>query len=203
VHKILLASLVVPLVAFAAEPSAFNRAKAGASPVGGLSSFLGHYIGDCGNEYGTAQECRARANAFRQKSAGKRYYMVVSEDSTLVSPGSFDSQTGQFTVNVTPFFGANGMALTQGKPRKTDDRGNPILPYITMSGKAPDNLDEGVFSRMASSRGFRLEVVFSPEGVWEIPKRGGGKVQGVKGRIEAMLLSNARTGETLAVWTGR
>ena len=57
-----------------------------------------------------------------------------------------------------------------------------------------------MFARMFSIRGVRAQVVFTPQGVWSLPKKGGGKNFGVTARIEAILVTEGRTGEQMGLW---
>ena len=49
----------------------------------------------------------------------------------------------------------------------------------------------------------RLQVVFTPQGLWELPKKGGGKVHGVKVRFDAILVTVGRTGDQVALWINK
>ncbi|MFY0575455.1 DUF6066 family protein [Cystobacter fuscus] len=55
--------------------------------------------------------------------------------------------------------------------------------------------------RLFSSRQVRLQVIFAPQSIWGLErKQGSGKQYGVSARVEALLLTNARTGEPLGLW---
>lgn len=182
------------------EDPRFAQLRASAQPVGGLGSFLERYIGECG-EPGLGEACRDNAKAFRKAHEGKRLFLLVGEDSAgMLSPGAFDPDSGELTVNVTPFFPASSYALSHGAPRRTDARGNPVMALLRAEGQAPDGWMPGTFQRLFQMRGVRAQVVFTPTGVWSLPKRGGGRSQGVNARVEAILVTVARTGEPLAAW---
>jgi hypothetical protein len=185
-----------------AQDARFSKLKDSAEPVGGLGAFLDKFVGECNAVEGGG--CMQTVKEFRQKMRGKHLYMMVSEENAgMVQAGASNFEAGEFTANVTPFFPANGYALTQGAPHKTDANGNPILPFIQVKGKIPSDWTESRFGRMFSSREVRVHVVFSPQDVWTLPKRGGGKMAGVKAKIEGILLTAGRTGEELAVWVNR
>ncbi len=199
----LLAMLVVPGVAAAEVDARFGKLMSGAEKLGALGSFLESYVGDCPSELNGGGECRKHAAAFRQKSSGKRLYMIISEDAaSMISMGS-PGRGGDFTLNVTPFFPAAGMALTEGAPRKTDAHGNPVMSYLTVKGNAPDDVGASALQRQVGMRALRLQVVFTPLGVWELPKKGGGKMTGVKARIDGLQVTVGKTGESRGVYLAR
>ncbi len=197
--------LLSPLAASAQpeEDPRFTQLRLGAEPVGGLGAFLERYVGECG-EPGLGESCREQAKAFRKAHQGKRLYLMVGEDSAgMLSPGAFDASTGELTVNVTPFFPASSYALSHGAPRRTDAKGNPVLALLRAEGQAPDDWMPGTFQRLFQMRGVRAQVVFTPTGVWSLPKRGGGRSHGVSARVEGILVTVARTGQPLALWLAR
>ena len=195
---------LMPVVAFADADPRFTRLRDGAEPVGGLGSFLDNYVGDCAVQAaGVNGECLQKAAAFRQKANGKKFYMIVSEESAgMISMGSYNPR-GDFTLNLTPFFAASGSALTQGAPSRTDANGNPVLPFITVKGETPTGGNAQSIERLVSMRALRLQVVFTPQGLWQLPKRGGGKTTGVKARIDAILVTVGRTGESVGLYVTR
>jgi valyl-tRNA synthetase len=72
-----------------------------------------------------------------------------------------------------------------------------ILP---IKGPIPEMGNVGEISRAISSRQLRLQVVFTPLGLWTLPKKGGGKITGVKARLDAVYVTLGRTGAKLAMW---
>jgi hypothetical protein len=195
--------LLLPLAALAEEDARFTQLREGAEAVGGLGSFLERYVGECG-EPGLGASCEDKAKAFRKAHDGKRHYLLVGEDSAgMFSPGAFDPDTGELTVNVTPFFPASSYALSQGSPRRTDAKGNPVMALLRADGQSPDGWMPGTFQRLFQMRGVRAQVVFTPTGVWSLPKKGGGRIYGVSARIEGIQVTVARTGEPLALWLAR
>ena len=199
--------LLLPLAALAQDDQGldprFLALREGATPVGGLGSFLERYVGECG-EPGLAGSCEEKAKAFRKAHEGKRLFLLVGEDAAgMLSPGAFDPDTGELRVNVTPFFPAGNYALSHGAPRRTDARGNPVMALLRAEGQAPDDWMPGTFQRLFQMRGVRAQVIFTPTGVWSLPRRGGGKSRGVSARVEALLVTVARTGEPLALWLAR
>lgn len=179
----------------------FGRMRGRAESLGGLSAFLEKYVGDCTDPAGLA-ECRSNAERYRREVAGKTFFMIVDEDSAITSPGLIDEDRGEFTVNITPFFAASAYALTQGRPRRTDSNGNPVMPFLHVRGAIPDGENASSLQRMFRTRPFRLQVLFTPQGVWTLPKRGGGQSMGVQAKIHAILVTHTRGGGDIGLWTG-
>jgi hypothetical protein len=146
-------------------------------------------------------DCRTKADEFRKNYRGKKLYMIVTEDvATMVSPGPYQPSTGDFVINILPFFPGGKYALTHGTPKKADAQGNPILPLMSVSGTTPQGWNGGMYTRMFSSRGIRVQVVFTPLDIWSLAKPSGGKSFGVTARVEAILLTEGRTGYELGLW---
>ena len=106
---------------------------------------------------------------------------------------------GDFTIEVTPFFPGAAHALTNAVPKKTDAKGNPILPVLMISGKLPGIETVEDMERLFKNRGVRLELLFRPEQPWAVAKKGGGQLTGVKGKLDAIQVTS-RTGAVLATW---
>jgi hypothetical protein len=184
------------------DATRFERLKDSAEPVGGLSGFLEKYIGEC--PAAARSQCRSSASAFRGRARSKRFYMLVREESaSSLSIGSFDSAKGEFTLQVTPFFSSGPYALSHGAPKRTDAGGNPQLPFLVLRAKAPEDWNAARLQRLIASRELRLEVIFTPEDVWTLARKRGGKIYGVKTRFQALQVTSGRTGEVLALWEAR
>jgi hypothetical protein len=84
-------------------------------------------------------------------------------------------------------------------PKKTDAKGNPILPVLMFAGKLPGVETVDDMERLFKNRGVRLELLFRPEQVWALPKKGGGQLTGVKAKLDAIQVTS-RTGAVLATW---
>lgn len=197
----LLWSLLFPAL-LATGGSRFDQLHESAEPLGGLSSFLERYVGECNGAVGP--QCRSAASALRSNARKKKFYMRVGEESAnVLSTGPFDARSGEFTLQVTPFFSSGPYALTHGAPRTTDADGNPLLPLILVRGRAPEDWSAAQFQRLISSRELRVEVIFSPQDVWTLPRKRGGKIRGVKSRFEALQITHARTGEVVGHWEAR
>lgn len=192
--------LLLPVLALADVDPRFARLRDAAEPLGGLGAFLDRYIGECGSMFASA-DCRTKADSFRKHYRGKKMYMIVTEDvATMVSPGAYEPNTRQYSVHITPFFPGGSYALTHGTPKKTNSEGSPLLPLLTVTGQLPNGWNGAMFARMFSSRGVRLQVVFTPLDIWSLPKPSGGKTFGVSARIEGILVTEGRTGHELGLW---
>ncbi|MCP3103534.1 DUF6066 family protein [Myxococcus sp. K15C18031901] len=194
------AALLLPTLALADVDARFAKLRDEAEPLGGLGAFLENYIGACEGALVDAQ-CKSKAEAFRKKYQGKRLYMIVTEDdASMLAPGPYSPGTGEYTINITPFFPGGRSALTHGAPKKGDANGNPVLPFITVTGTLPEGWNGSLFNRMFSMHAMRVAVVFTPQGVWSLPKKAGGKSYGVTARIEGLLVTEGRTGHQLGLW---
>ncbi|MFN0061625.1 MAG: DUF6066 family protein [Myxococcaceae bacterium] len=172
----------------------FDAARAKAKTLtGGLSAFLESYVGGCGP---VDSECLRSAREFQLNHAGKKFYFVASEEaSAMLSAVSYSKEDNLFRLRLTPFFTAGGYALTQGTPRRIDARGNPQLLQLTLEARLPEDVSDSQFARMVSTRSLTLEIVFTPQRTWTLARH-----QGVAGKLDAVLVRVARTGEAVAIW---
>ncbi len=192
--------LLLPTLALADVDARFAQLRDQAEPLGSLSSFLDKYIGECAGLF-AGPSCRSDAEAFRAKYGGRKLYMIVGEEAAaMLTPGPYQPGSGNYTIHVIPYFPGEGYALTQGTPTQTDSAGNPLLPLIRITGTTPEGWAATDFLRLFSARQIRAQIVFTPQGVWTLPRNQGGKAQGVAARIEAILLTHARTGNPLGLW---
>src|SRR4051812_46004003 len=90
-----------------AEPK-FSKVRDDAEALQGLGAFLDKYVGDCGTDV----ECKKNTETFRSAANGKKFYMIISEESvTNLTMGGYDPGTQTFTLNLTPFFPASNSAV--------------------------------------------------------------------------------------------
>lgn len=203
-RALLISTLLVPILAWADVDAKFARLRDSAEALASLGSFLDKYVGDCGPLSEGGGDCLKASENFRRGANGKKFYMILTEESTAVlSMGAFNPQGAEVTFNLTPFFPGSNSAITHGSPGKTDAAGNPVLPFITFKGVLPDSWNVQMMARQVSSRQMRLQLVFTPQGIWELPKKGGGKIRGVRTRLEAVLVTVGRTGEQVALWINK
>ena len=193
-------SLLVLVPAIALGEGRFDELRKEAQPFdGGLGEFLELYLGDCGTASNTAN-CRNRSREFQSQTKGKRFYALVREDEAgMVGMSESTRAGGNFTIEVTPFFPGAEHALTNAVPKKTDPKGNPILPVLMIPAKLPGIETVEDMERLFKNRGVRLELLFRPEQPWALPKKGGGQLTGVKGKLDAIQVTS-RTGAVLATW---
>jgi uncharacterized protein DUF6066 len=193
---------IVTIGLSAAEDPAFTRLRQSAEPLSTLGTFLDKYVGECHEAIGS--ECKNQAARFRSQSKGKSFVLTLSDEAVnMVSLGPYQNSKKGFDVRITPFFGAGGYALTQGSPRKTDSQGNPLLPLLVAHASLGEQWSPERFQRLFSNHQLRLEVVFQPQGVWNLSSKRGGKSLGVSARLQGIQLVESRSGELVAVWLGR
>ncbi|HZA49160.1 MAG TPA: DUF6066 family protein [Myxococcaceae bacterium] len=194
-----LLALVVPAIAAAgdADPR-FARLLSKASTLPSLGSFLEKFVGDCqGSE--DRPSCEAQAKAFRAQATNKRFQILLGEDEArMLAPGAFGDDG--YSVRIAPLFAAGGYAVTHGSPSKIDAQGNPVVSWIEAREEANSEWNASQFQRLFSLRALRVHVVFTPQGVWSLPKKGGGKQYGVRAKVDGIYVTNGRTGDRVALW---
>lgn len=187
-------------VAWADVDPKFAKLRDSAEAIEGLGNFLDKYVGDCGTDL----DCKKNTETFRSAANGKKFYMIITEDSVSnLQMGTYDPGQQTFTMNLTPFFPASNSAITGGAPSRTDANGNPIMPFMTIKGIVAEGGNAQSVARMISMKTLRLQIVFTPQGLWTLPKKGGGKITGVKARIDAVLVTVGRTGEQVGLYLGK
>lgn len=191
--------VALPMVASADVDQKFAKLRDAAEKLGSLSEFIDAYAGSCGPLMTTS--CEEKRKEFRRGADGRKHYMIVTEDSAAVlTMGDANPVSGEFVLNMTPFFAASDSAITHGAPSKTDTNGNAVLPYIRVPSKVPDGWTMQLMSRQVQARALRIQVVFTPDGVWTLPKKGGGQIRGIKTRFDGVVVQVGRTGETIGTW---
>lgn len=200
--------LVVPLlllstVALADVDPRFAKLRDQAEPLGALGAFIEKYIGDCGSRLMGGADCEKNAEAFRSSATGKKFYMIVTEGTSGVLQMGEMKRAGEFVLNFTPFFSGSGMALTHGAPTKTDAEGNPVMSFIRIDANLPENWNPAMMARQVQAQSLRIQIVFTPQGVWSLPKKGGGTIKGIKAKFDAVLVSVGRSGEPVGLWLAK
>jgi hypothetical protein len=195
---------LLPLLAMADVDAKFAKVRDQADPIQSLGAFLDKYLGDdCGSVMEGGGDCKKAAEAYRQKANGKKYYMMITEDSSAMLSLGPAAGGGDVTINLTPFFPASNSAITNGAPSHTDAAGNPVIPFMQIRGTLPDGWNPQMMARQLQAGAMRLQVVFTPQGQWAMSKKGGGTMKGVKARIDAVLITIGRTGEQIAVYVNK
>ena len=189
--------VLLPAISFAEQDPRFARLLGTADTLPSLAVFLQNFIGDCEGE--DRATCEAQAKAFRARVAGKRFQIMVSEDEArMLAPGSFGAES--YSVRIAPLFVGGAHAVTHGAPTKIDAQGNPVMAYLEAREERSPDWTPQQFQRLFSLRALRVQVVFTPQGVWSLPKKGGGKQTGVRAKVDAIYVTNGRTGDRVALW---
>ncbi len=190
---------LLPLLAFADADKRFTKLRDNAEPLTSVSAFVDKYVGDCLPLIGG--ECERNAESFRKAANGKQYYMIVTERTAgVLQLGEINQRDGTFVLLLTPFFAGSNSAITHGAPTRTDAAGNPVMAFLRIDSKFPEDWTPAMMARQVAAQALRLQIVFTPEGLWTLPKKGGGTIKGVRARFEAVLVSVGRTGEQVGLW---
>lgn len=203
--KFLILTLVlIPSVVLADADPRFAKLRDQAEAMGAVSAFVEKYVGDCASRLLGGGECEKNAEIFRQGATGKKFYMIITEETSgVLQMGEVKARNGYFVLNLVPFFAASGSAITHGAPGKTDAQGNPVIPFIRIESQMPEGWNPAMMARQVSSQALRLQIVFTPLGVWSLPKKGGGTMKGVKARFDAVLVSVGRSGDQVGLWLAK
>ncbi len=198
-YIILAVGLLASSAAWADTDARFAKLRDNAEALTSLAGFVEHYVGSCGPAVTGGAECEKNAEVFRKGATGKKYYMIVVEESTAVLQMGEAIEDG-FILNLTPFFAASNSALTHGAPSKTDPNGNPIMPYLRIESTLPEGWNMGMMGRQVQAHAMRMQIVFTVQGMWSLPKKGGGTIKGVKTKFEGVVVQVGRTGELVGTW---
>ena len=193
--------VLIPCVALADADQRFAKLRDQAEAMGAVSAFVEKYVGDCASRMLGGGECEKNAEIFRQGATNKKFYMIITEETSgVLQMGEVKLNNGNFILNLTPFFAASGSAITHGAPSKTDGDGNPVMPFIRIESQLPEGWNPAMMSRQVGSQALRLQIVFTPQGVWSLPKKGGGTMKGVKARFDAVVVTVGRSGDQVGIW---
>jgi hypothetical protein len=196
--------LVLPALAWAEGDERFARVREGAEVLPSVSGFLERYVGACAAAAQGGLACERAALASRKAAEGKRYAVILTDvPAGLLQLTDVDAVAGTFTLNFTPFLAGNDTAVTQGTPRGTDGAGNPVLPFLRVEGTLPEGWSAAMMNRQVQAQALRVQVVFTPQGLWSLPRRGKAPLRGVKARFEGVLVTVGRTGDQVGLWTAR
>jgi hypothetical protein len=191
---LLAASALLPSPAAAGGPG-FEGLAAAAQRVDALEPFLAGYVGKCTDPY-TRAECEQNLAARRRAVTGKTFAVRVADAAQLVRA---ELKGEGFLILLTPFVDGGGLALSHGVPARQDKAGNPLVNLIPIRGElAPGQLDME-FQSPFRVGAIELEIVFRPEKVWKLPRRGEpGQYEGVAARFLGVRVLDARTGQEIA-----
>lgn len=199
-----MAMLLFSSLASADADRRFTKLRDNAEPLASVGAFVDKYLGDCASPMLGGGECEKNAEAFRKAATGKQYYMIITETTyNALQVGEVNLREGSFILNLTPFFAGSNSAITHGAPAKTDSAGNPIMPFLRIDSVFPDGWNPAMMQRQVQAQALRLQIVFTPLGIWTLPKKGGGQIKGVKARFDAVLVTVGRTGDQVGLWLGK
>lgn len=194
----LVAALALPLSASAEAPRPFAKVRDQSQAVESLGAFLERYVGTCTDlvEKGT---CEANAKRARAEMTGKLFYAILGSEATrMLKPGPYNPGTREFTIEMTPFFQANGLALTDGQPEGQDPQGRPRIRNQPIVATLPPDWMPMDMERLLRTQNLKIHLVFKPIGLWTLGK-GDKKVDGVKAKFVGVRLTEARTGDDIAL----
>lgn len=190
---------MVPTLAWAGAPPAFARLRDQAQSIDSLGSFLERFVGSCAGADPKAA-CEANARRTRAELATKLYYVVLDGSAVrMLKPGAYDPKTRQLTFEMTPFFEGSGLALTNGAPMGNDSEGRPRIAIEPLYATLPPDSLPMDMQRLVRTQGLEIHIIFKPLGVWALPDKVGGKNQGVRAKFLAVRLTNARSGDEVAL----
>lgn len=193
---LLLSAVVLALpVAPAHAGDGFETLTAAAEKIDALEPFLARYLGRCDDVY-TRRACELNVAAARRAVAGKTFAVRVPDAATLVKAALAN---GRFVLLVTPFIDGGGWALTHGAPTGQDREGHPRVGLIPIKGTLPPGTMDMEFESPFRTGAVELEIVFRPEKVWKLRRKGEkGDFEGVAARFLGLRVVDARTGNTIA-----
>jgi hypothetical protein len=199
-----LIALVLSSSAWAEAPKAFAALRDSSEAVDSLATFLDRFVGHCTDPFEKAT-CVANARKAREQMTRRSYYAILGDSaSRILKVGAFNPSSGTFRVNLTPFFGAGDFALTEGAPIGLDADGRPRMSLLSMAASMPEGSLPMDVERLLRSGSVKVHLVFKPLGLWSLPSKAGGhKLEGVRAKLLAVRLVNARAGEELALYLAR
>ena len=193
-------AVILPRLAWAEAPKAFANLRDAAQPVESLTAFLSRFVGTC-TDIEERAACLTNARKARNELVGKSFYVILDRDSTrMFKGGSFNPANREYTIEMTPFFEAGGLGLTNGEPKGQDSEGRPRIQIEPILMTLPVDVLPMDMERLLRTQNVKVHLVFKPLGLWSLPaKSGGPKMDGVNAKFLAVRLTNARDGEDLAL----
>jgi hypothetical protein len=173
----------------------FDTLAGTAERVDSLEAFLARYIGHCTDVY-ERRKCEANVAQARKEATGRLFTVRVADAAGLVRP---ERRGGGYLLLVTPFVDGGGLALTHGSPRRQDAEGRPLIDLLSIPAALPEGMMAMEYESPFRIGAIELEIVFRPEKVWKLQRRGeGGSYEGMAARFLAVRVIDARTGKPLA-----
>jgi len=193
-------AVVLSLAALALLPAApraadFDSVARTAGRIDSLEAFLARYIGHCTDVY-ERRKCEGNVALVRQEAAGHAFTVRVQDAAGLIR---LERRGGGYLLLLTPFVDGGGLALTHGAPRRQDAEGRPLIDLISIPATVPDGMMDMEYESPFRTGAIELEIVFRPEKVWKLQRRGeGGSYEGVAARFLAVRVIDARSGNPIA-----
>ena len=192
-------AVLLPRLAWAEAPKAFASLRDAAQPVESLSAFLSRFVGTC-TDIEERATCLANAKKSRNELANKSFYVILDRDSArMFRGGTFNPANREYTIEMTPFFEAGGLGLTNGEPKGQDSEGRPRIQIEPIHMTLPVDVMPMDMERMLRTQNIKIHLVFKALGTWSLPGKSGAKLEGVKSKFQAVRLTYARNGDEVAL----
>ena len=190
--------LMAPQPAGAEAPKAFAKLRDQSQALESLSAFLQRYVGSC-TDIEERATCLANAKRSRSEYTGKLFYVILDADaSRMLKGGSFNPANRDYVIELTPFFEAAGLALTNGVPKGQDAQGRPRIQIEPITTKLPGDWLPMDMERLLRTQGLKIHLIFRPLGLWSLPGKDG-KLEGVNAKFVAIRLTAVRSGDAVAL----
>ncbi len=164
---------LLPLVAVSAPDYATLRGQA--EPVSNLGRWLEKVVGDCDHDDAGFDKkgCEEEAARVRKRYEGQPVLIELDSAEEQVHFAEWDASHNAYRLHLTPFFGERALAMTVGKPEKTNKDGLPLMKNIPIWVKMPKGESELVFKRMLERSQVRVEMVVRPRKPWRLKRKSG------------------------------
>ena len=140
--------------------------------------------------------CQENVKKQRAELKGKRFYIDLGAGhQQLLEFEGLRGKKARF-LWVPMYDPGEGMPITVGRPSKLTSEGWPILKKKVLDGTVPAGVMSGDLKRLAMLGQVNIELVGTFGPGWQINRRGN-PVRGVVFKLDAIRLSQARTGETV------
>jgi hypothetical protein len=190
--------LLCAALVIAAKPAVdFEALKSQAEVLEKPASTTAALVGECSEEDPELQlQCQANVTTARKDHAAKRYYVDLGAGhQDLLAFEGLHGSSARF-LWVPLFDPGNGFPLSGARPDSLTKDGWPVLKKKVLDGAAPKGVLASDLTRLVRLGQVNIEIVGRFGKTWALPHQGK-KVQGVVFEIQAVRLSQARSGETL------
>ncbi|MFH1807903.1 MAG: DUF6066 family protein [Pseudomonadota bacterium] len=191
-------TLLCAVLVLAAKPApSFETLKDGAAVLERPGAATAALVGECSQDDPELQiQCQENIKTARQDHLDKRYYIDLGAGhQDLLAFEALRGSSARF-LWVPMYDPGNGLALTAVKPGALTKDGWPVLKKKVLDGAAPKGQLASDLTRLARLGQINIEIIGRFGKTWALTHKGK-KVQGVVFEIQAVRLSQARTGETV------